>query len=71
MRPPSVGSSSMRWVDTTGRHNLAELRALQDWTLRFELQSVPGVAEVAPIGGFVRQYQVNLDPSALLAFNIP
>ena len=58
-------------VDTTGTRNLAELRALQDWHLRFELQSVAGVAEVAPIGGFVRQYQVNLDPSALLAFNIP
>ena len=58
-------------VDTTGTRNLAELRAIQDWHLRFELQSVPGVAEVAPIGGFVRQYQVNLDPNALLAFNIP
>lgn len=58
-------------VDTTGTRNLSELRALQDWHLRFELQSVPGVAEVAPIGGFVRQYQVNLDPNALLAFNIP
>jgi Cu(I)/Ag(I) efflux system membrane protein CusA/SilA len=58
-------------MDTTGTRNLAELRALQDWHLRFELQSVPGVAEVAPIGGFVRQYQVNLDPNALLAFNIP
>ena len=58
-------------VDTTGTRNLAELRALQDWHLRFELQSVPGVAEVAPIGGFVRQYQVNLDPNALLAFSIP
>lgn len=58
-------------VDTTGRRNLAELRALQDWHLRFALQSVPGVAEVASIGGFVRQYQVNLDPNALLAFNIP
>jgi copper/silver efflux system protein len=58
-------------VDTTGTRNLAELRTLQDWYLRYELQSVPGVAEVAPIGGFVRQYQVNLDPNALLAFNIP
>ncbi len=58
-------------VDTTGTRNLAELRTLQDWYLRYELQSIPGVAEVAPIGGFVRQYQVNLDPNALLAFNIP
>ncbi|MEO0250491.1 MAG: efflux RND transporter permease subunit, partial [candidate division WOR-3 bacterium] len=58
-------------VDTTGKHNLAELRSLQDWYLRYELQSIPGVAEVAPIGGFVRQYQVNLDPNALLAYKIP
>ncbi|MBI3951010.1 MAG: efflux RND transporter permease subunit, partial [Acidobacteria bacterium] len=58
-------------VDTTGKHNLAELRSLQDWFLRYELQSVPGVAEVAPIGGFVRQYQVNLDPNALFAYKIP
>jgi Cu(I)/Ag(I) efflux system membrane protein CusA/SilA len=58
-------------VDTTGKHNLSELRSLQDWHLRYELQSVPGVAEVAPIGGFVRQYQVNLDPNALLSFKIP
>ncbi|MBI4484281.1 MAG: efflux RND transporter permease subunit, partial [Acidobacteria bacterium] len=58
-------------VDTTGTHNLAELRTLQDWFLRYELQSVPGVAEVATIGGFVRQYQVNLDPNSLLAYKIP
>ena len=58
-------------VDTTGKHNLAELRSLQDWHLRYELQSIPGVAEVAPIGGFVRQYQVNLDPNTLLAYKIP
>ncbi len=58
-------------VDTTGKHNLAELRSLQDWHLRYELQAIPGVAEVAPIGGFVRQYQVNLDPQALLAYRIP
>ncbi|MEW6731721.1 MAG: efflux RND transporter permease subunit [Acidobacteriota bacterium] len=58
-------------VDTTGKHNLAELRSLQDWYLRYELQSIPGVAEVAPVGGFVRQYQVNLDPNALLAYKLP
>ncbi len=58
-------------VDTTGKHDLAELRSIQDWHLRYELQSVPGVAEVAPIGGFVRQYQINLDPNALLAYKIP
>ncbi len=58
-------------VDTTGQHNLAELRSLQDWRLRYELQSLPGVAEVAPIGGFVRQYQINLDPNKLSAYKIP
>ncbi len=58
-------------VDTTGRHNLAELRSFQDWTLRYWLQSVDGVAEVASVGGFVRQYQVDLEPSKLLAYNIP
>ncbi len=58
-------------VDTTGQHNLAELRSLQDWHLRYALQALPGVAEVAPVGGFVRQYQVNLDPNALAAYKIP
>ncbi|MBI1818111.1 MAG: efflux RND transporter permease subunit [Deltaproteobacteria bacterium] len=58
-------------VDPTGKHDLAELRSFQDWYLRYYLQSVPGVAEVAPIGGFVRQYQVNVDPNALLAYKLP
>jgi Cu(I)/Ag(I) efflux system membrane protein CusA/SilA len=58
-------------VDTTGKHDLAELRSLQDWYLRYYLKAVPGVAEVAPLGGFVRQYQVNLDPNRLEAYNIP
>ncbi len=58
-------------VDTTGKRSLAELRSIQDWYLRFHLQSVPGVAEVAPLGGFVRQYQVNVDPNRLAALNIP
>jgi len=58
-------------VDTTGQHDLAQLRSYQDWYLRFALQSVPGVAEVAPVGGFVRQYQVNLDPNKLQAYRIP
>ena len=58
-------------VDTTGTHSLADLRSLQDWFLRYQLRSVPGVAEVAPIGGFVRQYQVNVDPNRLQAYNIP
>jgi copper/silver efflux system protein len=58
-------------VDKTGKNNLAQLRSFQDWNLRYALQAVPGVAEVAPLGGFVRQYQVNVDPNALLAFDIP
>ncbi|MEX2207003.1 MAG: CusA/CzcA family heavy metal efflux RND transporter [Myxococcota bacterium] len=58
-------------VDRSGRHDLAELRSLQDWNLRYALASVPGVAEVASIGGFVRQYQVQVDPDRLRAFGIP
>ena len=54
-------------VDETGQHNLADLRGFQDWHLRYWLASVPGVAEVASIGGFVKQYQVNLDPNKLAA----
>jgi Cu(I)/Ag(I) efflux system membrane protein CusA/SilA len=57
-------------VDRTGRLDLAELRALQDFELRYALQSVPGVAEVASVGGFVRQYQVLVDPNRLAAFGI-
>ena len=58
-------------VDTSGTHSLDELRTYQDWYLRYYLKSVPGVAEVAPIGGFVRQYQVQVDPNRLRAFNLP
>ena len=58
-------------VDTSGKNDLAELRSFQDWYLRYYLQSVPGVAEVAPLGGFVRQYQVNVDPNKLAAYNLP
>ncbi len=58
-------------VDNSGKHSLAELRSLQDWFLRYQLKSVPGVAEVAPLGGFVRQYQVNVDPNRLQAYKIP
>lgn len=58
-------------VDETGKHSLAELRSFQNWTLRYYLKSVPGVAEVAPIGGFEKQYQVNVDPNRLLALGIP
>jgi copper/silver efflux system protein len=76
---PELGpdATGLGWVfqyaltDTTGKHNLAELRSLQDWYLRYHLQAVPGVAEVASLGGFVRQYQINLDPVRLQALHMP
>lgn len=58
-------------VDRTGQHDISELRALQDWFLKYELQTVPGVSEVAAIGGMVKQYQVTVDPAKLRAFNLP
>ena len=58
-------------VDKSGKHSLADLRSLQDWTIRYQLQSVPGVAEVASLGGFVRQYQITVDPNKLAAYGIP
>ncbi len=58
-------------VDRSGRHDLAQLRSLQDWYLRYGLETVPGVSEVASIGGYVKQYQVEVDPNALAAYGIP
>ena len=58
-------------VDKSGKHSLAELRSYQDWYLRYYLKAVPGVAEVAPVGGFGKQYQVNVDPNRLQAYGIP
>jgi Cu(I)/Ag(I) efflux system membrane protein CusA/SilA len=58
-------------VDKTGQHDLSQLRSLQDWFLKFELQTVPGVSEVAPIGGMVKQYQVSVDPDKLRAYKMP
>ena len=58
-------------VDRSGRHDLSQLRSLQDWFLKFELQAVPGVAEVASVGGMVRQYQVVVNPEKLRAYDIP
>ncbi|MDO8518715.1 MAG: CusA/CzcA family heavy metal efflux RND transporter, partial [Deltaproteobacteria bacterium] len=58
-------------VDESGQNDLSELRSYQDWHLRYQLQSVQGVAEVATVGGQIKQYQVNLNPSALLSYNIP
>jgi Cu(I)/Ag(I) efflux system membrane protein CusA/SilA len=57
-------------VDKSGRHDLQELRSIQDWNVRYALRSVPGVAEVASVGGFVKQYQVNVDPNKLLALGV-
>jgi len=57
-------------VDTSGKHSLADLRSYQDWYLRYYLKSVPGVAEVAPVGGFVRQYQVQVDPGKLRSYSL-
>ncbi|MEO6598550.1 MAG: CusA/CzcA family heavy metal efflux RND transporter [Polyangiaceae bacterium] len=57
-------------IDKSGKHDLQELRSLQDWTVRYALESVPGVAEVASVGGFVKQYQVNVDPNKLLGHGV-
>ena len=75
---PSLGpdATGVGWVyqyalvDKTGRHDLAGLRSIQDWYLRYPLQTVPGVAEVASVGGFVKQYQIEIDPNALAAYGI-
>ena len=58
-------------VDRTGQHDLGQLRSLQDWFLKYELQTVPGVSEVASVGGMVKQYQIQVDPEKLRAFGIP
>ena len=69
-------ATSLGWVfqyalvDPSGKHDLADLRSYQDWYLRYHLKSVPGVAEVAPIGGFTRQYQVNVDPNRLQSYGL-
>ncbi len=76
---PSLGpdATGVGWVyeyalvDRTGRHDLAQLRSMQDWYLRYPLQTVEGISEVASIGGHVKQYQVEVDPDMLLAYNIP
>jgi Cu(I)/Ag(I) efflux system membrane protein CusA/SilA len=76
---PALGpdATGVGWVyeyvveDPTGKHDLAQLRSIQDWYLRYQLQTVPGVAEVASLGGFVKQYQVVVDPNKLAAYNLP
>jgi len=69
--PDATGVGQVFWYTVEGPYDPATLRSLQDWFIRYQLNSVPGVAEVASIGGFVRQYQVDVDPSKLRAFNIP
>lgn len=76
---PSLGpdATGVGWafeyalVDDTGGHDLGQLRGIQDWYVRYWLEAVPGVAEVASVGGFVQQYQVTLDPDKLLAYDLP
>ncbi|HEB70506.1 MAG TPA: efflux RND transporter permease subunit [Desulfobulbus sp.] len=76
---PSLGpdATGVGWiyeyalVDRTGNHDLAQLRSIQDWYLRYPLQTVEGISEVASIGGYVKQYQVEVDPDKLAAYNIP
>ncbi len=81
--PPGVApvlgpdATSLGWgfeyavVDDTGGHDLSELRSVQDWNIKLALESVPGVSQVASVGGFVKQYQVNIDPNRLAAYNVP
>ncbi|MGA9753917.1 MAG: CusA/CzcA family heavy metal efflux RND transporter [Desulfobaccales bacterium] len=76
---PTLGpdATGVGWVfeyaleDPTGKHDLAQLRSIQDWYLRYQLQTVPGVSEVASVGGFVKQYQVVVDPNQLAAYKVP
>ncbi len=76
---PQLGpdATGVGWVylyaltDKTGQHDISQLRSLQDWFLKYELQTVPGVAEVSSIGGMIKQYQVSVDPDKLRAFGIP
>jgi Cu(I)/Ag(I) efflux system membrane protein CusA/SilA len=75
---PTIGpdATGVGWVfeyavvDRTGKHDLQQLRSIQDWNVRYSLASVPGVAEVASVGGYVKQYQVNVDPNKLLGFGV-
>ena len=76
---PKLGpdATSVGWIfqytveDTSGKYDLSDLRSIQDWYLKYQLTAVPGVAEVASIGGFVKQYQIEVDPNKLLVYNIP
>ncbi|GAL26488.1 cobalt-zinc-cadmium resistance protein CzcA [Vibrio variabilis] len=75
---PTLGpdATGVGWIysyvlqDKTGQHDLAELRSIQDWFLKYELQTVEGVSEVATVGGMVKQYQVQIDPAKLRAYDL-
>src|SRR6201981_3734626 len=69
--PDATGVGQVYWYTVDGPYDPGTLRSLQDWFIRYQLNSVPGVAEVASIGGFVRQYQIDVDPAKLRAFNMP
>src|SRR6185436_548294 len=69
--PDATGVGQVFWYTVDGPYDPGALRSLQDWFIRYQLNSVPGVAEVASIGGFVRQYQIDVDPAKLRSFNIP
>ncbi|HMF02498.1 MAG TPA: efflux RND transporter permease subunit, partial [Terriglobia bacterium] len=69
--PDATGVGQVFWYTVDGPYDPGTLRSLQDWFIRYQLNSVPGVAEVASIGGFVRQYQIDVDPTKLRAYNIP
>jgi Cu(I)/Ag(I) efflux system membrane protein CusA/SilA len=71
MGPDATGVGQVFWYTVEGPYDPATLRSLQDWFIRYQLNAVPGVAEVASIGGFVRQYQIDVDPTKLRAYNIP
>ncbi len=74
MGPISTGQGLVLYynlIDTTGQYSLEELRSIQDWVVKYNLQTVPGVTEVLGIGGFVKQFQVNIDPDSLLRYDIP
>src|SRR6266849_5059807 len=70
--PDATGVGHVFWYTVEGKgYSLQDLRALQDWFIRYQLNAVPGVAEVASVGGVVRQYQIDVDPNRLRAFRIP
>jgi len=70
MGPDATGVGQVFWYTVEGPYDSGTLHSIQDWFIKYQLNSVPGVAEVASVGGFVKQYQVDLDPMKLRAYNI-